>query len=236
MNIEAQRHNASTATAAQLLVVDDDALITATLAGVLRQAGYVVAEATSPKRALELCAAQTFELAIVDERMPSMTGTQLAHELRERYNVPVAFLSAYSERELIEGSSAVGALGFFIKPLDPQRMLPALHNILARARELRGLRTREVQLQSALANEREINTAVGFLMERLHTTRDNAFESLRRYARSQRQQVAKIAAELLHSLNETQRLVVAIGAHNPGSNTERETRIKLKIKPDDVNQ
>jgi len=220
MEIESQiLATGGAASAARLLVVDDDALITATLATALRQAGYAVAETTSPSRALEFCAAQSFDLAIVDERMPDMTGTELARKLRDMHNVPVAFLSAYNDRELVEASSLVGALGFFLKPVDPQLILPTLHNMLARARDLRGLRAREMQLQSALANEREINTAVGILMERMSATRENAFESLRRYARSQRQQIAKIAAELLHSLNDAQRLVDAIAAHGPGANS-----------------
>lgn len=199
--------------AAQLLVIDDDALITATLAATLRQAGYQVAEATSPHEALTLCASTAFELAIVDQRMPGMTGTDLARALRDTYSIPVVFLSAYNDPDVVTAATEVGALGYFLKPVDPASILPSLQNMLARAQELRDLRAREAQLRTALANEREINTAVGILMERMHLARDEAFEALRSYARSQRQQVVKIAGELLQSHGAAHRLLASIATH-----------------------
>ena len=215
MNIESQtRAVARNAAAARLLVVDDEALITATIGATLRQAGFDVTETTSAKYALELCAAEPFDLAIVDERMPGMTGTQLARELRDHHGVPVVFLSAYSDAEFVAAATDVGSFGFFLKPIDPLRMLPALHNILARAKETRVARAQETQLKNALKNEREINTAIGVLMERLRLPREEAFEVLRRYARSHQMQVVKVANDLLQPLNDAHRLITSIASQS----------------------
>ena len=57
---------------ARLLFVDDDRLVLATLGKGLRQAGYVVETAESGKAALDLAASVSFDLAIVDIRMPKI--------------------------------------------------------------------------------------------------------------------------------------------------------------------
>jgi response regulator NasT len=190
-----------------LLVVDDDVIITATLASGLRSVGYCVTGVTSPLQALELCGNKRFNLAIIDQRMPVMSGVELVRRLREAHDLHSIFISAYGSTELADEAAAAGVISYFVKPIDPIALAPAIKAALIRIEDIRAARTRELQLRSALSAERDINTAVGILMERLQLTRSEAFEHLRQYARSQRVQLAKVAGELTLSINASHTLL-----------------------------
>lgn len=182
-----------------ILVVDDDRLVLAALAEGLRHAGYRVTGATGSEDALRMVERDAPDLALLDVRMPGMDGVELGKRLRERHGIPFLYLSAYGDRDLVKKAADEGALGYLVKPLDIQQIVPSIEAALARGSDIRKLRESEAQLNTALAGSREISTAVGLLMMRDRIDREQAFEVLRSHARSQRRPVAEIAKELLNS-------------------------------------
>ena len=186
---EAQQH---------ILVVDDDRLVLAALAEGLRGAGYRVTGTASGKDALGLVAHDVPDLALLDVRMSGMTGIELGGKLRE-LGIPFLFLSAYGDQEIVRQAAEEGALGYLVKPLDIQQIVPSIEAALARGGDLRKLRENEAQLNTALAGSREISMAVGLLMMRDRLDRKQAFGLLRANARSQRRPIAELAKELLTS-------------------------------------
>jgi response regulator NasT len=203
--------------AGHLLVVDDDALITATIASNLRCAGYLVSTTTSPAQALIQCKTTRFNLAIVDQRMPEMSGTELARLLLQEHGLYSLFLSAYGDSELVNAAAAAGAISYILKPIDPASLRPAIYTALRRIDEIHVLQQRETQLRQALTAEREINTAIGIVMARSKTTCEDAFEMLRRYARAKRIQMAAVARELLEPINAEHRILGEITQLSAGS-------------------
>ena len=181
-----------------ILVVDDDRLVLAALAEGLRGAGYRVTGAAGAEDALATAARDAPDLALLDVRMPGMGGIELGARLRED-GVPFLYLSAYGDREAVEGALEKGALGYLVKPLDIQQIVPSIETALIRARDLAKLRETEAQLSTALSGTRDISMAVGLLMMRDRINREKAFEVLRANARAQRRTVADIASELLTS-------------------------------------
>ena len=181
-----------------ILVVDDDRLVLAALAEGLRGAGYRVTGAASAADALAVAGRDAPDVALLDVRMPGMSGIELGTRLRE-VGVPFLYLSAYGDRDAVENALEEGALGYLVKPLDIQQIVPSIEAALMRARDLRKLRETETQLSAALSGSREISMAVGLLMMRDRVNRDDAFEVLRANARAQRRTVAEIAKELLGS-------------------------------------
>jgi AmiR/NasT family two-component response regulator len=181
-----------------VLVVDDDRLVLAALAEGLRGAGYRVTGAASAEDALAAAGREVPDLALLDVRMPGMSGIELGGRLREA-GVPFLYLSAYGDREAVENALEEGALGYLVKPLDIQQIVPSIEAALVRARDLRKLRETEAQLSAALSGTREISMAVGLLMMRDRLNREDAFEVLRANARAQRRTVVEIAKELLGS-------------------------------------
>lgn len=181
-----------------LLLVDDDRLVLSTLSMGLQHGGYRVSTAESAEEAeVMLAGGLRPDLAIVDIRMSGQDGLYLARRLRELDHIPFIILSAYSEEHMIGQASQLGALGYLVKPLDTSQLLPAIEAALARANELQGLRETRAQLQAALDAERDISVAVGLTMAQHHLARQDAFELLRKLARTQRRKLAELAAEII---------------------------------------
>jgi response regulator NasT len=181
----------------KVLLVDDDRLVLATLGRGLEQAGYAVQTCASVEEARRVMALDSPDIAVLDIRMPGVTGLELASELSKDRCIPFIFLTAYSEAEIVRQAAENGALGYLVKPVDVSQLAPAIEAALARAADLRRLRTTEQQLQTALNENREISMAVGLLMERRRLNRQQAFEALRTTARSQRRKIAEVAEEVL---------------------------------------
>jgi two-component system, response regulator PdtaR len=182
-----------------ILVVDDDRLVLAALAEGLRSAGFRVTGVTSGPDALASAERDAPDLALLDVRMPEMSGIELGRRLREQFSVPFMFLSAYGDQGVVQEAVAEGALGYLVKPLDIQQIAPSIEAALTRAGEIRALRQTEDQLNKALTGSREISMAVGLLMMRDRINREQAFELLRSNARSRRQPIAEVAEQLLSS-------------------------------------
>lgn len=194
-----------------LLLVEDDRLVLATLAQGLRHEGYRVLEAANGTEGLRLAVEQQPELALLDMRLPGMSGLEVARRLREETQVPFLFLSAYADEDLVQQASEHGALGYLVKPLDTPQIIAPIETALARAREIRALRASESQLTVALAGARDISTAVGVIMERNRCTQDAAFERLRGSARAQRRKVTDLAVEVIQSLESLNRFASGPG-------------------------
>jgi response regulator NasT len=183
---------------ARLLLVDDDRLVLATLGSGLLAAGYDISSAESVEEAeMLLSSGMRPDLVIVDIRMSGHDGLYLAHRLRELDHIPFLMLSAYSDPGMIEQASECGALGYLVKPLDTPQLVPAIEAALSRANELQGLRETRKQLQAALDAERDINVAIGITMAQQQLARQQAFDLLRKTARSQRRKLAELAAEVI---------------------------------------
>jgi response regulator NasT len=181
----------------KIVLVDDDRLILATLGAGLRHAGYDTLEASSGEEAVRLCKSEEPDLAILDVRMPGMTGVEAGRQIRECCDVPYVFLSAYSDTELVRLAVEEGALGYLVKPMDVAQIVPSIEAALARAAELRKLRDSEAHLNQALSANRDTATAVGVVMERYRLRRQEAFDALRVHARSQRRRLEDVAVEMV---------------------------------------
>lgn len=183
-------------TPAHILLVEDDVLILRTLACGLRAAGYRISEAESAEEAIEVCAGSRPDLAVLDIRMPGLSGLELGSWLAEQ-DIAFLFLTAYDDPDFVHEAQQAGALGYLLKPLDVPRIIPTLETTLARARDLVQLRENEEKLVTALQNSREISTAVGVLMQRDGVSAEQAFEALRGLARNQRKKITEVAREVL---------------------------------------
>lgn len=183
--------------AKRVLLVDDDRPILRALADGMRCAGYVVIEAESGDSALEIASANRFDVAILDVRMPGMSGLELAKTLSLRSDIPFLFMSAHSEADVVRDAADYGASGYLLKPVAVSQVIPAIETVLARAVELKKLRETEANLNVALASGREINIAIGIIMERNRVDRQGAFDILRISARSQRRKMNDLAEEFV---------------------------------------
>lgn len=123
--------------AAQLLVVEDDRNVGATLVERLRTAGYRVTLAESAERARQAWRAQPPQLALLDVGLPDGNGFELAVELRAA--VPqsaLIFLTAHGNPDERVRGLELGADDYLTKPFHFRELLLRIQNCLKRAQDL----------------------------------------------------------------------------------------------------
>ena len=191
----------ATSTQTKILLVDDDPIVLNTLGTGLSQLGYEVQTVGSAKTALEQYRSQTPDLAILDFRMPEMTGLELARAMIAESYRPIIMLSAVNEVSTVKEAVGLGVSTYLIKPVEAERLAPSIEAALARFAEVNALIKQGVNLQEGMEKNRIISTAVGIIMERTDLPQDLAFESLRKLARDQRRPLRDIAFELVDAVS-----------------------------------
>jgi DNA-binding NarL/FixJ family response regulator len=117
-----------------VMVVDDQVLIRAGLASLLRAAGLkVVGEAADGEQAIRMAAESRPEVILMDIRMPGMDGiTALEHILAAEGPPPkVLILTTFDLDEYIYNALRLGASGFLLKDTPPERIISAIHAVAA---------------------------------------------------------------------------------------------------------
>lgn len=105
------------ATAAPILVVEDDADIRATIAAILEMEGYAVELASNGEEAIKVVSHRRPSLVLLDMRMPVLDGWGFARVLRERgVRVPIIVMTAAQDAG--RWAREIGAQGYIAKPFD----------------------------------------------------------------------------------------------------------------------
>ena len=116
-----------------LLVVDDDDLLRRSLAFNLEKAGYRVSTAANAEDALLHSQRQRPDLVVLDIGLPGMDGLEALRQFRERFSVPVIFLTA-RRREFDEVLGLeLGADDYVTKPFDLDVLAARIKVALRRA-------------------------------------------------------------------------------------------------------
>lgn len=118
---------------AKILIIDDDQEFSEELSGQLRQVGHDASRLEEAEKGLRLLATECFDLVLVDNRMPRMSGLEFLRALKERGSQVRVILmtNAYSAHTVIE-AIALGA-SYFTKPMDYAELLPKLQPHLLKA-------------------------------------------------------------------------------------------------------
>jgi CheY-like chemotaxis protein len=95
----------------RVLVVDDEEDIRLLVGMMLSRQTWTVVEAASGKEAVELCGENSFAAIVLDQRMPLMTGTEVARLLRARgVDSPMVLFSAYLDPSVEAEAKTIGML------------------------------------------------------------------------------------------------------------------------------
>ena len=125
---------------ARVLVVDDEAAISRSLARVLGMAGHAVTTASSGEEAIAALAAQPFDVILSDIRMPGMSGLSLLRAVRARdADIPVAFMTGDPALETAVDALEQGAFRYLLKPVEIDEVIAVVEraarlHLLARLR------------------------------------------------------------------------------------------------------
>ena len=114
-----------------VLLCEDDVLIRMNTCDVLQECGFGVVEAGSGAQALAALAANAVDVCVIDIGLPDMTGTDLAHEIRERWPaMPVLFATGHVSVPEAEGVEGFAVLS---KPYGEVELRSAIESLIRRA-------------------------------------------------------------------------------------------------------
>lgn len=119
----------------QILIVDDEPDIRDFVCRGLRDCGYECLEAADGEEAWNLLQNQEVHLAILDIRMPGLSGIELCQRLREQqgYRLPVIMLTALGTTDDIVLGLRAGADDYVVKPFRFNELLARIEAILRRS-------------------------------------------------------------------------------------------------------
>ena len=116
----------------KILVVEDDTLIVRNLSELLRQEGFAVTTASGQKEALQAAENVGFDSALLDISLLDGNGFSLCKSLKERYQLPVIFLTATDDEASVVMGLDMGADDYIIKPFRPMEMISRIKSVLRR--------------------------------------------------------------------------------------------------------
>lgn len=181
----------------RVLVADDDHLIAKSIAAWLRSLGYTpVGPARDGKVALELAAGEPVDLAVLDNRMPVMSGLEAARHLWEGHAIPTVIVSAYSDEESVQEAAACGVFGYLVKPATVESLKVAITVAWAKAMREAEQTGRISQLEENLRHRRVVEEAKWRLVEQYGLSEADAHARMQRAARDARAQLIRIAERL----------------------------------------
>ncbi len=114
---------------AKILVVDDELLLRDVLFDYLSRQGYEVLMASNGEKALEIAQNNRFHLALVDIKMPGISGLDVTAKLKELYpQIIVIIMTGYPSLNTAISAIKLGATEYIVKPF----RLDELNRIIAK--------------------------------------------------------------------------------------------------------
>ena len=135
-----------------ILVVDDEAGVRSSLAGILGDEGYAVTACDSGEAGLAALEARRYDLVLLDVWLPGLDGLEVLRRIRERDSeLPVVVISGHGTIETAVKAVRLGAQDFVEKPLSLEKTVLAVRNALRQRRLESQLRELRQQLDARYA-------------------------------------------------------------------------------------
>jgi len=117
----------------RILVVDDNEEFSQNLADIMEMKGHRVTTAQGGFKAIDMVKQGSFDLVLMDVKMPVMNGVQTFKKVKEIAPLlPVVMVTAYQVEELIRDALREGAFGCLNKPIDFHKLLETIEAVRAK--------------------------------------------------------------------------------------------------------
>jgi DNA-binding NtrC family response regulator len=143
---------------ARILIAEDDEVSRQLFVETLEKEGYDVGRAQSGEEVLALLGDGSYELLIIDVRMPGMTGLEVTRRLHEQHcSLPIIVMTAFGSIETAIEAIHEGAFDFISKPMN----LEELKKTVSRALAYRGAHNGGEKNSEEIQETAESGTIVG---------------------------------------------------------------------------
>jgi two-component system, cell cycle sensor histidine kinase and response regulator CckA len=178
-------------TNATILIVEDDAILATYLQALVERLGYLaVGPVASGEEALSVVAIMSVDLVLMDiELAGAMNGIAAAETIAYSHDVPIVFLTGFSQESLIQQAKAASPYGYIIKPVAERELSAMVEMALHRHAQDRQLRESQAALreseQMMSSIFRVAPSGIGVVRDRIMTMVNDRFCSMTGYERDE---------------------------------------------------
>jgi len=121
-----------TITKANIMVVEDEGVVSIDIRNMLKKAGYsIAAVAFQGNEAVEKAELSAPDLVLMDIGLKGeIDGIEAAKRIRDRFQIPVVFLTGFADEVTMAKAQEVNPSGFIIKPINEEELKKTLEDIL----------------------------------------------------------------------------------------------------------
>ncbi|MBI4545019.1 MAG: response regulator [Gemmatimonadetes bacterium] len=191
------------ATQLRILVAEDEPLNALALQAQLEALGHeVVGPARNGREAIELARTHSLELAILDIRMPEVSGLEAAREIFRITPIPILLLTGYSDPDFIAQATRSPVFHYLVKPVSLADLAPAISVARNRFQEWLHFTDEAAQIEREIRERKVIEQAKGILIQARGLSEEEALALLNREAENRGLPMAEIARTIVaaHSL------------------------------------
>lgn len=135
-----------------ILIVEDDELVRESLYEILKHQKYSVVPACDAEEGLQKVSQRSFDMALIDLRLPRMTGLDFLRKVRKDYpDMSCVMMTSFATVETAVEAMKLGAFDYITKPINDDE----LKILLARIEETQALRIENTSLKKEIAGERD---------------------------------------------------------------------------------
>lgn len=137
----------------EILIVEDESIVALDLEARLVRMGYqVVGIAFSGEEAIRLAAQNRPTLVLMDIRLRGgMDGVETAAQIRARYGIPVAYLTAYADEPTLQRAKVTEPLGYLVKPFEERDLRSTIEMALYRIEMERSAKIHVTRLEQVVS-------------------------------------------------------------------------------------
>lgn len=183
----------------KIVIADDEPITRMDLKEILEAAGYdVVGEASDGFDAVSLCRKHSPDLVLMDIKMPLLDGLNAAKIIQnENLASGIVLITAYSSKEFVQKATKVGAIGYIVKPIDENSLIPTLEVAISKSAEIKKMKIDIEKSYSKLEERKIIEKAKGLLMQKNKITEQEAYDKIRMLSMNKRCSMGDIAEAII---------------------------------------
>jgi hypothetical protein len=137
---------------ARILIVEDESIVALNIKNRLEGLGYaVVATSSSGEAAIQIVAQSLPDLVLMDIKLKgTIDGIEAAAQIRAHFQIPVVYLTAFSDEETVERAKLTEPYGYILKPFEARDLCTTIEISLYKHQMEQQLREREQWLATTL--------------------------------------------------------------------------------------
>lgn len=116
----------------RILIIDDDPAFCTLLRNFLNQQGFETGEAYAAREGIRAVYDESYDLVLIDYRLPDMDGLELLKNIKKRYfHLPVIIMTNYANIKTAVKAMQLGAFEYVTKPINPDEIHLSIKQALA---------------------------------------------------------------------------------------------------------